>query len=382
MLHREPPHVTVTSAIPIDSANGATIIGKTTEQRLAEKSMQLKKLAKAFNLLQQEKKALEEHCLLLEAENVELKVSQQNNQILNSKTQQLVKHHEKMLLSDEESVFKLQDKITQLEDQRDKFLYPQIKQFQQHNSKLSKFNIQYKKQLKELRDELKTKTRQIEILSNEIRDEKIAKNLKELEEANAQFFREGQELRKELSLYKGKAADTAEQTARLIKENEELTAELQKKTEWNIQTQLSFAEKKELVDILKRQKGSLIRQLKRETKKGIKRELFVQDIIDKNAELRKFVANATQPPPTVVERHFNHAFFNKVKSQITEISDQLELNVKKHKKQKRKQEVKTPEDLWKQLNDEEEQAAEEMRNSLKRQSEEQVSKLKLLAASV
>nr|CAG4713940.1 unnamed protein product [Naegleria fowleri] len=184
-----------------------------------------------------------------------------------------------------------------------------------------------KNQLKELKNELKEKNKTIERMIEEAKRDESLQNIRFLQDQNAVLQVDLQTLKKKLTKKTSKCQEQKEEISSLLSRIEELEDQLQRKSAWNSQTQLFYTEKKEHIDTLKREKMSLSRQLKKESKKAMKREEIITDLLERNAKLRQAFISSSIPPPTVVDHVVEKAFYDNVSNQLKLIQQQLDMDV-------------------------------------------------------
>jgi len=319
-------HVAGTEAYPVEYKSHYTIRTVESEQEIQKKSGQLKKLARAFYVLQQDKKRVDEYCLTLESQNVQLKEEiQQQKMMMDAKDKKIARQHEKLLEKEEGYLEKLEDQVADLTIQRDTHWLPQLKHNQRQKNLLEKKNIILRNQLKEVRAELTSmKSKLQETLDCTDKDTLMAQ-IKSLEKDNTFLHKDVRESRRKLV----EKTDLCKQQSQIIQdlteENTKLKVDLSNKKIWNNQTQLYFSEKREMVGQLKRETGVLRRQLRRETKRGLKRETVLHTLINENRETRHAHELQYLKPVTVVEHCTDEVFYNSVKNQLSDIVRELEL---------------------------------------------------------
>ncbi|KAL9650804.1 hypothetical protein ABK040_001854 [Willaertia magna] len=311
----------------IEAANTSAL-----EKKLKEKTQQLKKLAKAFFLLQQEKRDLEEYCILIESENMEFKKAKEQMDFLKSRDDSIAKQHQKLLENEERHIQQLEKDMEKIKEEkkklqikvRDHFL-PEIKKLQVMNSKLDQNNLMLKRQIKDLKKEITEKDKLIAEYKKELSSGEAVNSAHNLQLLSNSLNRENKELKqkltKKIDLCKTQQTELTELRSRVT----ELEEMLNKKAAWNSQTQLFYTEKKEYIEQLKREKLHISRQLRRETKRAIKREDVINELIERNGKLRNAFLASSISPPTVVEHFADQAFYESVSKQITMIQRQLDL---------------------------------------------------------
>lgn len=316
-----------TEAYPVEYKSQYTIRTVESEQEIQKKSSQLKKLAKAFYVLQQEKKRVDEYCLMLETQNIQLKEEvQQQKLMMDAKDKKIARQHEKLMEKEEGYLERLEDQVADLTIQRDTHWLPQLKHNQRQRNLLEKKNIILKKQLKEVRAELtSTKAKLQEALECTDKD-KLLEQIKTLETENEVMHKDLKQMQAKLLAKTNLCKSQAQTITELKEQNEKLEVDLNRKTMWNNQTQLYFSEKRDMVGQLKRETGVLGRQLRRETKRGLKRETVLHTLINENREIRKQHEVQYLTPVTIVQHDTDAVFYDSVKAQLTDMVRELELD--------------------------------------------------------
>lgn len=253
---------------------------------------------------------------------------------LKSKDEDIARQHQKLLENEEKHIQKLEKDIEKHKEEKRKlqakikdYFLPEIKKLQTLSAKLEKTNLMQKNQLKELKNELKEKNKTIERMIEEAKRDESLQNIRFLQDQNAVLQVDLQTLKKKLTKKTSKCQEQKEEISSLLSRIEELEDQLQRKSAWNSQTQLFYTEKKEHIDTLKREKMSLSRQLKKESKKAMKREEIITDLLERNAKLRQAFISSSIPPPTVVDHVVEKAFYDNVSNQLKLIQQQLDMDV-------------------------------------------------------
>jgi hypothetical protein len=311
----------------VNTVNGAL----RDEELLRKKNIQLKKLAKAYYILQQEKKSQDEYVLSLEADVVHLRETvEQQKLMLEQNNKKLAKAHEKLLQREEGYIEKLEEQVADLTIQKEKHFIPQLKQLQRQKTMLDKKNLMMRKQVQELRSDLGHVKVQMKKMIESNERETLMATTKELEASNADLYKEARDLRMKLGKKTEQCTKQLDIITRLEQENQSLTDAFEQKKIWNNQTQLYYGEKRELIEQMKREKGTLKRQLRRETKRSLKREVVVSKLIESNSKIRKAHEIERMKPVTVVDHVIDERFYNAVSSQINEITRELKIDPATH----------------------------------------------------
>ena len=252
---------------------------------------------------------------------------------LRGKDEDMAKQHQKLLENEERHIQKLEKDIEKLKEDKKKlqsrvkdYFLPEIKKLQMLNAKLEKSHLMYKNQLKECKADLKEKVKTIAQLQEEAQKDESLQNIRFLQQQNSVLQVDLKTMKHSLVKKTSQCKDLEEEISILNGRVTELETALEKKSAWNSQTQLFYTEKKDYIDSLKREKMSLSRQLKKETKKAIKREDVINDLLDRNGKLRQALLTSSIPPATVVDHVVEKAFYDNVSTQLKLIQQQLDMD--------------------------------------------------------